>query len=151
MQIKFSIEFSLIQTCMFRFIFAEIYYWGSNLQQISIGASNGSAANRRQAITCNNGVQDAIFVHSWGTTIILISSTWWHHQMETFSGSLAICAGNSPVPGDFPTQRPVTRSFDVFFDLCLNKRLSKEPWGWWCETLKSLFVNDDKNIMQHKW
>ena len=33
-----------------------------------------------------------------------------------------------------PTQRPVTRSFDVFFDLRLNKRLSKQPWGWWFET-----------------
>ena len=37
-------------------------------------------------------------------------------------------------PGEFPTQRPVTRSFDVFFDLGLNKRLSKQPWGWWFET-----------------
>ena len=44
--------------------------------------------------------------------------------METFSALLAICAGNSPVPGEFPAQRPVTRSFDVFFDLRLNKRLS---------------------------
>ena len=35
-------------------------------------------------------------------------------------------AGNSPVPGEFPTQRPVTRSFDVYFDLRLNKRLSKQ-------------------------
>ena len=34
-------------------------------------------------------------------------------------------------PGEFPTQRPVTRSFDVIFDLRLNKRLSKQPWGWW--------------------
>ena len=33
------------------------------------------------------------------------------------------------------TQRPVTRRFDVFFDLRLNKRLSKQPWGWWFETL----------------
>ena len=38
-------------------------------------------------------------------------------------------------PGELPTQRPVTRSFDVFFDLRLNKRLSKQPWGWWFETL----------------
>ena len=36
-------------------------------------------------------------------------------------------------PGEFPSQRPVTRSFDVFFDLRLNKRLSKQPWGWWFE------------------
>ena len=45
--------------------------------------------------------------------------------METFSALLAICAGNSPVAGEFPTQRPVTQSFDVFFDLRLNIRLSK--------------------------
>ena len=37
--------------------------------------------------------------------------------METFSALLAICAGNSPVSGEFPAQRPVTRSFDAFFDL----------------------------------
>ena len=40
--------------------------------------------------------------------------------METFSALLAICAWNSPVPGEFPTQRPVT--------------LSKQSWGWWFET-----------------
>ena len=60
------------------------------------------------------------------------------HSMMTssngnFSALLAICAGNSPVTGEFPTQRPVTRSFDVFLDLRLNKRLSKQSWGWWFE------------------
>ena len=38
-------------------------------------------------------------------------------------------------PGEFPTQRPVTRSFDDFFDVRLNKRLSKHSSGWWFETL----------------
>ena len=66
---------------------------------------------------------------------LIIISVWWRHQMETFSALLVICAGNSPVPGEFPTQRPVTRSFDVFFDLHPNKRLSKQWWGWWFETL----------------
>ena len=61
--------------------------------------------------------------------------SWWRHQMETFSALLPICAGNSPVPGEFPTQRPVTRSFDVFFQLCLIKRLRKQSRGWWLETL----------------
>ena len=61
--------------------------------------------------------------------------TWWRHQMEIFSALLAICAGNSPVSGEFPAQRPVTRSFDVFFDLCLNKRLRKPSRGWWFETI----------------
>ena len=55
--------------------------------------------------------------------------------METFSALLALCAGNSPVIGEFPAQRPVTRSFDIFFDLRLDKRLSKQSRGWWFETL----------------
>ena len=46
--------------------------------------------------------------------------------METFSALLAFYEGNSPVTGEFPSERPVTRSFGVFFDLCLNKRLSKQ-------------------------
>ena len=56
---------------------------------------------------------------------VLCFIPWWRHQMETFSALLAICAGNSPV----------TRSFDVFLNLRLNKRLSKQSWGWWFETL----------------
>ena len=60
--------------------------------------------------------------------------SWWRHQMETLSPLLAICTGNSPVTGEFPTRRPVTPSFDVFFDLRLNKRLGKQPWVWCFET-----------------
>ena len=55
--------------------------------------------------------------------------------METVSTLLALCASNSPVTGEFPAQRPVTRSFNAFFDLRLNKRLSKQSWGWWFGTL----------------
>ena len=47
-------------------------------------------------------------------------SSWWSHQMETFSALLAICA--------------VTLSFDIFFDIRLNKRLSKQTWGCRFET-----------------
>ena len=61
-------------------------------------------------------------------------STWWRHQMETFSALLVICAGNPMVTGEFPAQSPATGSFDVFFDLRLNKQLSKQWWGWWFET-----------------
>ena len=52
-----------------------------------------------------------------------------HDDVIKFSALLAICAGNSPVPGEFPAQRLVTRSFDVFFDLHPNKRLSRQWWG----------------------
>ena len=65
------------------------------------------------------------------------SATWWCHQMELFSALLALCAGNSPVTGEFlrgihrwpvnsPHKVPVTRSFDVFLHLRLNKGLSKQ-------------------------
>ena len=70
-----------------------------------------------------------------------ISIPWWRHQMETFSALLA--PRHWPLCGEFtghrwiPAQRPVTRSFDVSFDLCLNKRLSKQRWGWWLETPSS--------------
>ena len=74
-------------------------------------------------------------VKSYQLVSRILSQSWWHHQMETFSALLAICAGNSPVPDDFRAQMPVTRSFDVFYDLRLNKRLSKQSWGWWFETL----------------
>ena len=53
----------------------------------------------------------------------------WRDQMNTFFALLALCAGNSPVTGEFLAQRPVTRSFDVSFDLRMNK-----SWGWWFET-----------------
>ena len=46
--------------------------------------------------------------------------SWWRHQMETFSVLLAICAENSPVPGEFSLQRPLTRSFDVTGSRCVE-------------------------------
>ena len=78
--------------------------------------------------------------------------TWWCHQIETFSFLLALCAGNSPVTGEFPAQRPVMRSFDVFFDRHLNKRLSKQSWGWWFETPScSLWCHCNGNYLNQWW
>ena len=58
--------------------------------------------------------------------------SWWRHQMETFSALLAICAANSPVPG----HKGQWRGTLMFSLICaLNKRLSKQSWGWWFETL----------------
>ena len=57
--------------------------------------------------------------------------SWWRHQIESL---LALCEGNSPITGEFSSQRPVTRSFDVFFNLCLSKQLSKQSGRRWFET-----------------
>ena len=70
----------------------------------------------------------------------------------SISALLALCAGNSPVTGEFPAQRPVTRSFDVFFDLRLNKRLRKQSRGWWSETpSRSVwrYCNDINNVWSY--
>ena len=61
-------------------------------------------------------------------------TSWWSHQMETFSALLALCAGTSPVTGEFRSQKPATRGFDVFLDLRLNKRLGKQSRRRWVET-----------------
>ena len=87
--------------------------------------------------------------NSWSNVFLLAwvsrnLGTWWRHQMETFSALLAICAGNSLVSGEFPTQRPVTQSFDVVFDLRLNKRLSKHWQGWWYNRHRAHY---DVNVM----
>ena len=75
----------------------------------------------------------------WELLCVSIQVLWYHsrwcHQMETFFALLAFCVGNSPVTGEFPTQRPVTLSFEVFFGLCLNKQMSKQWRRWWLETL----------------
>ena len=62
------------------------------------------------------------------------ATTMMTSSNENISALLALCAGNSLVTGEFPSQRLVTQSFGVFFDLRLNKRLSKQSWGWWFET-----------------
>ena len=82
----------------------------------------------------------SLLIHVYSSVPVWNRSRWLVSPMMTSSNEnifrlLAICAGNSPVPGEFPTQRPVTWSFDVFFDLRLNKRLSKQSWGWWFEML----------------
>ena len=58
---------------------------------------------------------------------------WWRHQMEKNRHYWPFVWGDSSITKEFPVQRPVTRSFGVFFDLRLNKWLSKRSWGWWFE------------------
>ena len=54
----------------------------------------------------------------------------WKHYPRDWS----FVWGISQVTGEFPIQRPVSRRCDIFSDLRLNERLSKQSWGWWFET-----------------
>ena len=80
-------------------------------------------------IRCKQSQRIRTYLNGWHNP----ARAWWRHQMETFSALLDLCAGNSPVK--VPIQRPVTRSFDVFY-----LRLNKRSWSWWLETpLRSLW------------
>ena len=108
-------------------------------------------------LTCHRtGRKSGLRLNSIAVWHIMDSSKgthqWWRHQMETFSAWLAIYAGNSLVPGEFPAKRPATWSFDGFFDLRLNKRLSKQSWGWWFETLsRLLWRHRNANYIGKSW
>ena len=71
----------------------------------------------------------------WVNTGIFVFSpiSWWR-QMEIIFTLLGLCAGKSPVTGEVPSQRPVTRCFGVFFDLRLNQWLSKHSRRRWFKT-----------------
>ena len=60
-----------------------------------------------------------------------------------------VCAGISLVPSEFPAQRPVTRSFNVFFDLRQNKRVRKQSWGWWFERPPSPLWRHCNDVRRH--
>ena len=93
---------------------------------------------RLQSIPVLNGlvilVQTVQSLRCLSGSVCCLEWSWWRHQMEAFSALLALCTGNSPVTGEFPSQRPVTRSFDVFFDLRLKQQLSKQWRRQWFET-----------------
>ena len=67
-------------------------------------------------------------------------------MMTSSNGNIFRVTG--PLCGEFPTERPVTRSFDVLFDLRLNKRLSKQSWGWRFETPSRYY---DAIVMRTSW
>ena len=73
-----------------------------------------------------------------------IHKTWWRHQMETFSALLAFCVGKSPVTGEFPTQRPVIRSFGVLFWTNNNCWASNGEAG----DLRCHGAHDDATVMK---
>ena len=112
-------------------------------------SSSWESPYRTNAVTCPfchviSLVKTTINVFKWLVICIRVSPVTnfgylWPHRwqnndsiMTSSNGNLfcvlALCTGNSPVTGEFPSQRPVTRSFDVFFDLRLNTQLRLVIW-----------------------
>ena len=59
--------------------------------------------------------------------------------MKIFSALLALCAGNSPVTGELPSQRPVARRFDAG-DFRRHWRHCSDLVGYGCV-----------NLQRHQW
>ena len=108
---------------------------------------------RKTIVTDNSSSLLHEHVYTFSGVIELNSGeSWWRHQIETFSALLALCAGNSPVTSEFLAQRPVTQSFDVFFDLRLNEPLSKQSLGWWFEMPSHpLWCHSNDDTGSHWW
>ena len=96
--------------------------------------SRGSYGPYHRLEMPNQRIISSPFDHYHGNAHIGKVGLFFKGARINISTLQALCAWNSPVTGEFPTQRSVTRSFDVFFDLRLNKRLSQQSWGWWFET-----------------
>ena len=87
------------------------------------------SSDRKLSSLCDtNGFCSDIHKHSHWRQIMMTSS---NGNIFCVTGHLC---GESNGYRWIPRTRLVTRSFDVSFDLRLNKRLSKQSWGWWFET-----------------
>ena len=90
------------------------------------------SARHKKGPKFNTGPDEAIFLGDLSYILSLAHNSRWLHQMKSFSALLALCEMYPPEETRwFPSKRPVTRSFDVFFDLRLNKRLSKQSRHRW--------------------
>ena len=144
-EINFSEFLITIQTSSFTKMHLNYHLWNGGhfvhfvIIKLSMMTSSNGKICRVTGHLCGEFTSHRLIPPTKASDTELYIFSWWRHQMETFYALLDICAGNSPVPGEFPAQRPVTRSFDVFFDLRLNKRLRKQSWGWWFETLTCPF------------
>ena len=96
------------------------------------------------------GIQKRLVESPHKRPTMLLVLTWWRYQMETFSAMLALCAGNSPVNGEFPTKRPVTPMFFFMFSLICawtNGWVNSQDAG----DLRRHRAHYDVNVMRSSW
>ena len=105
---------------------------GNNMAILWNCRKNGSCRDRKYIVLSSHkrNSHKLPTILSYGMMIVISMMTSWNGNIFHVTGHLC---GEFTGPGEFPAQRPVTRSFDVFFDLHLNRRLSKQSWGWWFE------------------
>ena len=120
---------SLWNVCAKSLLCLVILYIDGSVQDCNI--SNANALRDTALVLSHPHVDYVSFNSLMNPTFLKIMMT---SSIENIFRVIDPLCGEFTGPGEFPAQRPVTRSFDVFFDLRLNKRLSKQPRGWWFET-----------------
>ena len=108
---KFDRDTCLLQNISLRQYSLHLWMWRPMRRNVTTNTKK----SRRKCVSWNLSQFMTPWFFKWNAADCSHRHAWLRHQMEAFSALLAICAGNSPVPGEFPAQRPVTRSFDVFF------------------------------------
>ena len=117
------------------FIKSSCIYWYSSWQPL-LGDKLCMTYGRYSPVNINLALMYVCRNNRWKMCIMAVPTL---NMMTSSNGNIfrvtgPLC-GEFTGPGEFPAKRPVTRSFDIFFDLRLNKWLSKQSWGWWFETL----------------
>ena len=129
---QITIGVATLNWMKFRALFLDISQWQEAFLSFDLDNSGTIDANElkngKAFISGNQMTQNT------GKHYHICRWSWWRHQMEIFSTLLALCEGNPQVTGVFPSQRPVTWSFDVFFHVSLNKLLRKQSRCRWSET-----------------
>ena len=119
---------------MFSLIYVWINGWVNNRETGDLRRHRGHYDVNVMLVPVGNK-NDGVMKQPWRHHNTETLFAWWRHQMETFSASLAICAGNSPASVEFPAQRPVTQSFNFFLICVWINSCEKQSRGWWFETL----------------
>ena len=98
--------------------------------------------NGRMYLSKNRHYHNSNFIQYHNSNMM----TSWNGNISRVTGHLC---GKFTGPGEFPAQKPVTRSFDFLFYLRLNKRLSKQSWCWWFETPSRSLCRHRNDLVQH--
>ena len=127
-----SVEFASISKDEFVKWVQKVQIWNTSTSLRGQWDNMGLLIPGLSVVKCNTGRVN------YNTEVLIIEL----NQIILFYHKTLLIPGNSPAIGEFPAQSPVTRSFDVFYDLRQSKRLSKQWWDWWFETpSRSLWRN----------
>ena len=141
------------------FWYQKQHYWASAVRTSTVTVQNPYCIFNFSIYIIGYAYALPLFFLSTSSAACDSCGKFAHIMMTSSNGNIFRVTGH--LCGEFTsprwipqTQRPVTLSFDVFFDLRLNKWLSKQWWGWWFETPPRPFLrhcNDSLGSVHSYW